>query len=254
MTYCVAVAVKAGIVFCSDSRTNAGIDQISTYSKMHKFGIDGQRQFVIMSAGNLATTQSVIAKVKKDLKDESIPNLYNLSSIHDAADYVGDISLAAQQKHNGGGANYEANFIVGGQIGSSKPAICMVYPQGNHITTSPDTPYLQIGESKYGKPILDRILTLDTSLETAALCALVSMDSTMRSNLTVGPPIEVQVFERDILSLPRYHRFAEDSEYLRQLNKTWDAKLREAFRQMPPLNWSFSWDSQPSGQSESSDS
>lgn len=242
MTYCVAVAVKAGLVFCSDSRTNAGIDQISTYSKMHQFGVDGQRQFVVLSSGNLATTQAVIAKIKKDIKDDTARSLMTVSSIADAADYIGELNVAQQAKHASGGSTYEASFIVGGQIKGSKPRIALVYAQGNHITSSPDTPYLQIGESKYGKPILDRILTLDTTVETAALCTLVSMDSTMRSNLTVAPPIETLVYEADGLVLDRYHRFEEDSEYLRELHRTWDAKLIEAFRQLPPLNWAFSWD------------
>ena len=168
----------------------------------------------------------------------------------DAADYLGDINLAQQSKH-GNGSSYEASFIIGGQISGSKPKIALVYPQGNHIVSSDDTPYLQIGESKYGKPILDRILTPETSLETAGLCALVSMDSTMRSNLTVGPPIELQVYETDSLHLQRYHRFEIDSEYLRQLNRNWDQRLREAFRQMPPLNWSFSWDAKQNEQNGS---
>ncbi len=253
MTYCVAVAVNAGIVFCSDSRTNAGIDQISTYSKMHKFGIDGQRQFVVMSAGNLATSQGVITKIKKDIKDEKPINLNNIASIDEAADYIGEINVSQQNKHTGSGStNYESSFIVGGQIKGSKPKIALIYPQGNHIVSSDDTPYLQIGESKYGKPILDRILNPDTSLETAGLCVLVSMDSTMRSNLTVGPPIELQVYESDSLNLERYHRFEVDSEYLRQLNRNWDQRLREAFRQMPPLNWSFSWDAPQNEQNEPS--
>ncbi|MEX1032323.1 MAG: peptidase [Cellvibrionaceae bacterium] len=242
MTYCVAVAVKAGLVFCSDSRTNAGIDQISTYSKMHQFGLEGQRQFAVLNAGNLATTQAVVAKLKKDIRDETPRSLMTVASIADAADYIGELSVAQQAKHAGRGSTYEASFIVGGQIKDSKPQIALIYPQGNHITSSADTPYLQIGESKYGKPILDRILNLDTTLETAALCTLVSMDSTMRSNLTVGPPIETLVYETDSLSLDRYHRFEEDSEYLRELHRAWDAKLIEAFRQLPPLNWAFSWD------------
>jgi len=255
MTYCVAISVDAGIIFCSDSRTNAGIDQISTYSKMHKFGIEGQRQFVIMSAGNLATSQGVIAKLKKDIKDEAPLNLYKVASVDDAADYLGDVNISQQSKHGSNhGSSYEASFILGGQISGSKPKIALVYPQGNHIVSSDDTPYLQIGESKYGKPILDRILTPETGLETAALCALVSMDSTMRSNLTVGPPIELQVYETDSLHLKRYHRFEIDSEYLRQLNRNWDQRLRDAFRQMPPLNWSFSWDAQQNGQNGSSQS
>src|SRR5690606_2765704 len=166
MTYCVAVTVDAGLVFCSDSRTNAGVDQVSTYSKMYRFGIDGQRQFVILSAGNLATTQAVISRIKKDLRDLAPINLGNVQNMHDAADYVGEISRAEQEKHTNGGAIFEASFILGGQIAGDKPRIMLVYPQGNHITTSKDTPYLQIGESKYGKPILDRILKPETGLDT----------------------------------------------------------------------------------------
>ena len=241
MTYCVAIAVDAGIIFCSDSRTNAGIDQISTYSKMHKFGSEGQRQFVIMSAGNLATTQGVISKLKKDIKDEAPINLYKVGSLDDAADYLGDINLSQQSKH-GNGASYEASFIIGGQIAGSKHKIALVYPQGNHIVSSDDTPYLQIGESKYGKPILDRILTPETSLETSGLCALVSMDSTMRSNITVGPPIEVMLYESDSLLLKRHYRLEQDSEYLRDLKRAWDDRLKEAFRSLPPIQWATMWD------------
>lgn len=251
MTYCVALRVDAGIVFCSDSRTNAGVDQVSTYRKMHKFGIDGQRQFVILSAGNLATTQGVIAKVKKDIKDNAPVNLMTVANIIDAAEYLGEINVNQQEKYASGSTNYEASFIIGGQVTGSKPKIALVYPQGNHITSSTQTPYLQIGESKYGKPILDRILTMDTPLDTAALCTLVSMDSTMRSNLTVGPPIELQIYDSDSLVLNRYYQFDEDSEYLRELHRSWDTRVMEAFRRLPPLNWSLAWDSPPDEQTES---
>lgn len=236
MTYCVAVTVDAGLVFCSDSRTNAGVDQVSTYSKMYRFGIDGQRQFVILSAGNLATTQAVISRIKKDLRDLAPINLGNVQNMHDAADYVGEISRAEQEKHTNGGAIFEASFILGGQIAGDKPRIMLIYPQGNHITTSKDTPYLQIGESKYGKPILDRILKPETGLDTAALCALVSMDSTMRSNLTVGPPIELMVYPVDSFGT-QHARFDEDDEYLRELKRSWDARISEAFLQLPPVIW-----------------
>ncbi len=242
MTYCVAISLDAGLIFVSDSRTNAGVDNVSTYSKMHQFGIDGERQFVILAAGNLATTQGVITQVKRDIKKGMPQNLLTMGHISDAADYIGSINTMVQEKHTGGGANYEASFIVGGQIANSKPSAFLVYPQGNHITTSKDTPYLQIGESKYGKPILDRILSLSSSLETASLCALVSMDSTMRSNLTVGPPIEVIVYEKDSFLLNRYYRFEDDSEYLRQLKKSWDTNLKEAFNKLPPIAWSGNWD------------
>lgn len=242
MTYCVAVSVDAGMVFCSDSLTNAGIDQVSTYSKMFRFGIDGEKQFVILSAGNLATSQATIAKVKNDIKQKAERNLLAMDSVEEAADYIGDLSREEQDKRKVEGKNFEASFIIGGQIGADEQEIILVYPEGNHITTSEDTPYLQIGESKYGKPILDRILTPDLNLETCAMCALVSMDSTMRSNLSVGPPIEALIYKTGTLTLETPHKFDSDSDFLRNLKKEWDQRLKDAFRQMPPLSWAANWD------------
>lgn len=241
MTYCVAVSVKAGIVFCSDSRTNAGVDQISTYRKMHRFGRDGDRQFVILSAGNLATTQAVINQIKNDIQENAFTNIFNVPNMDSAAEYLGQVSLAQQSKYNLGSTIYEANFIIGGQIMGKPHRVMMVYPQGNYITTSKDTPYLQIGESKYGKPILDRIIEPGTTLDTAVLCALVSMDSTMRSNLTVGPP-STCVYEADQLMQGRYFRLLQDSDYLRDLKRAWDERLKDAFRSLPPIQWDTMWD------------
>lgn len=241
MTYCCAVSVKAGIVFCSDSRTNAGVDQVSTYSKMFTFDLGPERQFVVMPAGNLATTQATLAQLKKDIRQNATTSLNTIQSIGEAADYIGDVSKAQQEKHQTQGPGFEASFILGGQIAGSHPRVVMIYPEGNHITSSKDTPYLQVGESKYGKPILDRIIQLDTPLETAALCALVSMDSTMRSNLTVGPPIEMIIYPTDSFSLSNYHRFEEDDDYLRELKKSWDSRLKDAFHQLPPLAWANNW-------------
>lgn len=235
MTYCVAISVSAGMVFCSDSRTNAGVDQISTYSKMFRFDLGPQRQFVVMTAGNLATTQATMAQMKKDIRTNAAVSLNTVGSIGEAADYLGEISRLQQEKHAASGMVFQASFILGGQIAGSDHRIVMIYPEGNHITSSQGTPYLQIGESKYGKPILDRILTLQTPLETAALCALVSMDSTMRSNLTVGPPIEVLIYEAGSFNMQRHYRFTEDSTFLRDLKKSWDSKLRDAFHQLPAL-------------------
>lgn len=229
-------------MFCSDSLTNAGIDQVSTYSKMFRFGIDGERQIVILCAGNLATTQATIATVKSDIKKNAEVNLLNIESLEEAADYIGDISRVQQEKRATEGKKFEASFIIGGQIGSSKHEIILVYPEGNHITTSKDTPYLQIGESKYGKPILDRILQPDLDLDTCAMCALVSMDSTLRSNLSVGPPIEMLLYNTGALVQNNYHRFEEDSEFLRDLKKAWDQLLKDAFLRMPPLTWATNWD------------
>jgi putative proteasome-type protease len=208
---------------------------------MFTFDQGPERQFVILTAGNLATTQATLAQLKKDIRQNTELNLNTVSTIGDAADYVGEVSRAQQEKHNTSGRSYEASFILGGQIAGSHHRVVMIYPEGNHITSSKDTPYLQIGESKYGKPILDRIIQLDTPLETAALCALVSIDSTMRSNLTVGPPIEMIIYPTDSYSLHNYHRFEDDDEYLRELKKSWDSRLKDAFHQLPPLAWAANW-------------
>jgi putative proteasome-type protease len=237
MTYCVAISVAAGMVFCSDSRTNAGVDQISTYSKMFRFEISPERQFVIMTAGNLATTQATMAQLKKDIRQNAAHSLNTVTSIGEAADYLGDVSRQQQDKHALNGVGFQASYILGGQIAGNDHRIVMIYPEGNHITSSKDTPYLQIGESKYGKPVLDRILMPETPLDTAALCALVSMDSTMRSNLSVGPPIELLLYPSSSFSLHTHYRFGDDSPFLRDLKKSWDNNLKEAFHQLPPLRF-----------------
>lgn len=235
MTYCVAISVAAGMVFCSDSRTNAGIDQVSTYSKMFRFDFGTERQFVVLTAGNLATTQATLAQLKRDVRQNAPLSLATVATVGEAADYLGEISRQQQEKHALSGSGFQASFILGGQIAGQDHRIVMIYPEGNHITSSKDTPFLQIGESKYGKPILDRILNLDTPLETAALCALVSMDSTMRSNLSVGPPIELLLYQANSFSMQTHYRFGEDSAFLRDLKKAWDSRLKEAFHQLPPL-------------------
>tara|TARA_R110000824_G_scaffold279180_1_gene467404 strand:- start:49562 stop:50320 length:759 start_codon:yes stop_codon:yes gene_type:complete len=242
MTYCVAISVTAGIVFCSDSRTNAGVDQVSTYSKMFTFNALPDRKLVLLSAGNLATSQSTLAKLQRDIRRNAEININTVSTIGEAADYIGGVYRGQLEKHGGSGPEFESSFLLGGQIQGSQHRVVKIYSAGNHITSSKDTPYLQIGESKYGTPILDRIINLDTSLETAALCALVSMDSTMRSNLTVGPPVEILLYPTDSYNTSNYNRFEEDSKYLRELKKNWDQKLKEAFNQLPPLAWASSWE------------
>ncbi len=197
-----------------------------------------------MTSGNLATTQSVISRIRRDIKEQTDTNLMTVPTVRDAAEYLGEVSVKIQEKNaaTGSGVNYEANFIIGGQVMNAKQGIFHVYPQGNNITTSKDTCFLQIGESKYGKPILDRIMNPDTTIETACLCGIVSMDSTMRSNLTVGPPIEVVVYNKDSLVIDRRYRFEEDSDYLRELKRCWDENLKDAFSNLPPIAWSSNWD------------
>lgn len=241
MTYCLAITVDAGLVFASDSRTNAGVDQISTYSKMHTFGADGDRQIVLLSAGNLATTQAVITKLKRQREEGAQVHLGTVRDMAALAEYVGCVSRAQGAKHGKAvaraGFSADATFIVGGQIGQETPQIFLVYPQGNFITTSGHTRFLQIGEAKYGKPILDRIIQPSTSLDEAALCALVSMDSTTRSNVTVGPPFEMLCYERDSLRLDRYRCLSEDDPYLLEIKRAWNEKLAQAFAELPRLAW-----------------
>jgi putative proteasome-type protease len=241
MTYCVAITIDAGLVFASDSRTHAGVDQVSTYSKMHTFGCDGERQVVLLNSGNLATTQAVITQVRRDRDEKTAMNIDTARDMAELAEYVGSVSRAQGAKHGKAvaraGFSADATFIVGGQIGQESPQIFLVYPQGNFITTSGHTRFLQVGEAKYGKPILDRIIQPSTGLDEAALCALVSMDSTMRSNVTVGPPIEILCYVRDSLRLQRYRCLKEDDSYLMGIKRAWNEKIAQAFADLPALAW-----------------
>jgi putative proteasome-type protease len=235
MTYCVAIKVNDGIIFCSDSRTNAGIDQVNVYTKMYHFGEAGKYQLSILAAGNLATTQAVLNQVKKDLTSAAPSNLSSVNSIQEVAEYLGHISVE-KQSITGGGQVFQASFIVGGQYNMEPHEIAMIYPEGNYITATSLTPFLQIGESKYGKPILDRIIKPSTDLQTCALCALVSMDSTIKSNLSVGPPIDIQFYQTNSLRPGDRFHFKEDDEYLKKINASWNDKLIDAFSQLPALD------------------
>ena len=237
MTYCLAIAVDAGLVFASDSRTNAGADQISTHSKMHRFGGDGERSLALLSAGNLATTQAVVAAVERDIRHGARRSLTTVEDMQVAAEYVGRISTEEQEKHRTTRREEEfvpeATFILGGQIRGEAPRIELIYPEGNFVRSSESTPFLQIGEVKYGKPILDRIIDHDTPLDRALKCALVSMDSTMRSNATVGPPVECLVYRADTFSSGVHAVLDEDDDYLAGLRRSWAENIRVAFNSLP---------------------
>jgi putative proteasome-type protease len=237
MTYCLGIAVQEGLVFVSDSRTNAGVDNVSAYSKMYSYGVPGERQFFICASGNLATTQGVITQIERDMRKPSATSLLSVSSVADAAAYIGAISRAEQEKNTGGGPIFEANFLVGGEVAGARCRLFMIYPQGNYIQSSRQTPFLQIGESKYGKPILDRIVNMAMPLNQAALCALVSMEATLRSNLTVGPPIELNAYAAGSLQPASYRSFGDEDTYMRDLKLSWDALLQEAFERLPQINW-----------------
>lgn len=240
MTYCLAINVDDGLVFCSDSRTSAGVDNISTYSKLHTFVWPGDRVFVLLSAGNLATTQAVVKKLKSDIPNGLAPNLLTAKTMQEAVDYVGIVSTFVQKQQTDrdtANTSFEATFIFGGQIGGEPPEIFMIYPQGNYIHESREHPFLQIGEVKYGKPILDRVIKHDVQLERAARCALVSMNSTIRSNVTVGPPVDLLIYPRDSLSEGRRLYLSEDNEFARELSSKWNEGLLMALNGLPPFEW-----------------
>ena len=241
MTYCVAIKLDDGLVFASDSRTNAGVDQVSTYSKMHTFETEGERLFVVLTAGNLATTQAVVNRLKREMEEGVEGSFADVTHMSEAAEYLGRVNREEQEKHSEAlsksGIVAEATLIIGGQIQGDEPEIYRVYPQGNYITTSTHTPFLQIGESKYGKPILDRIITPFTQLGDAARCALVSIDSTIRSNLTVGPPIEVFVYEGGSYAFEHYLCLDADNDYLHSLTHAWDDNIKKAFIDLPRFDW-----------------
>ena len=243
MTYCLAVSVNKGLVFASDSRTNAGVDYVTTYSKMNTFVWPGERICVLLTAGNLATSQAVMNNIKTDLEESKVKmNLRKGKHLHEVAHYVGRLSQNEQRQHadameKAGNSSAEASFILGGQIAGQSPEIYLIYPQGNYISASPETPYLQIGENKYGKPILDRIITPTTSLEDAARCALVSLESTIRSNISVGPPIELAMHTSDSIEEPYHLTLSLNSQLYKSMQKQWNEGLRRAFIRLPRFEW-----------------
>ncbi len=242
MTYCVAIKVNDGLVFAADTRTAAGVDDVRTYNKLHVLDVPGERVFVILSAGNLATTQYVLAYARREMNDPEVrTSLRTVRHMFDAADYIGQLSVRAQkqarQEEGYSSVNVETTMILGGQIRGEDPAIYLIYPLGNCIAASPETPFLQIGEIKYGKPILDRFVRAHVKLEDAARCALVSLDSTMRSNISVGPPVDVAILPRDGLRISHTLRLDFDTPYMAALKETWARQLANAITALPKFDW-----------------
>ena len=242
MTYCLAIQSLDGFVLASDSRTHAGIDQASVYGKMHRFPVGPDRMLVLLSAGSLATTQALVHRAEQALaRDEPGRSLIRAMTVFDAAQFIGQMSVEIQSQHwdalNRSGFSPEATFILAGQIAGQEPEMFLIYPQGNCIKPPPDTPFLQIGESKYGKPILSRVVHPEISLEDAARCALVSLDSTMRSNLTVGPPIDLMLYRRDRFVPDQALRLDFQSPYYAQIQSAWSQGLRAAFAGLPRFDW-----------------
>jgi putative proteasome-type protease len=236
MTYCVGVQVDEGLVFLSDSRTNAGVDHISTFRKMTLFEIPGDRVLAVLSAGNLAVSQSVTGLLRERVANAK-SSLLAARSMADVARLVGDavreVFLRDAESLKLHGIEFNPRFIVGGQISGEAPRLFHVYSAGNFIESTPDTRYFQIGESKYGKPIIDRVVKAETPLAAVAKCALISMDSTIRSNLSVGMPLDLAIVRRDALQISLHRSIGADDAYFKVIRDGWGESLRNAFHALP---------------------
>ncbi len=244
MTYCVGIRLNAGLVFLSDSRTNAGMDQISTFRKMMVYERPGDRFMVMLSAGNLSISQSV----REILQVEKIPGddgehitIWNAKSMFDAVRVLGSAVRRVYEQDGpslkAAGVDFNASMIFGGQIAGEAMRMFLVYSAGNFIEATRETCFFQVGESKYGKPILDRVLTPDTGLDEAAKCALVSMDSTLKSNLGVGLPLDLLVYRDGALASDEIVCIDENNPYFRMIHTTWGQRLREVFESIDDPRW-----------------
>jgi putative proteasome-type protease len=228
--------LREGLVFAADTRTNAGVDHISTFRKMHVFERRGERSIVLLTSGNLATAQSVVSYLCERAQHEDEINIYNVGSMFGAAQLVGEtisevITLSSVGQQNGG-VDFGLNVLLGGQIAGERPRLFHIYPQGNFIEATEDTTYFQIGEIKYGKPIIDRIVNYETSISHATKCTLISFDSTIRSNLSVGLPIDLAIYNEDSFEL-KISRINENDDYWKALRQAWGNGLRQQFEQLP---------------------
>jgi putative proteasome-type protease len=242
MTYCVSMLLDTGLVFLSDSRTNAGVDQVNTFRKTTVFEQPGERVLVLQVAGNLSVAQSVISYLHDQIAaGGDAPTLYNCHNLHDAACVVGAALRAIYARDGASLKNFNLEFnpaiIIGGQIRGERPRLFNVYAAGNFIEATPETTYFQIGESKYGKPIIDRVIRRSSSLTNAIKCALISMDSTIRSNLSVGPPLDLVIVRRDGLRVARHASIGVGDAYFRSISSGWSDALRHAFMNLPEHDW-----------------
>src|SRR6202034_404062 len=240
MTYCLGIMTREGLVMASDSRTNAGYDQVNVCRKMHTFVLPGERAFVLLTSGSLSLTQSTITLMQDDFQQGR--GLAQAESMYAAARVVGDtvrrvsdLDRAALEKDD---FKFNIHLLLGGQVKGEKPNLFLIYPQGNPLSATEESPYLQIGEVKYGRPILDRGIEFDsTSLEVAGTYALLSLDAAMRSNVTVGPPLDVLLYQNDRLDFDRYRRFEEDDPELAMMHARWEQALRRAVEDLPNLQF-----------------
>lgn len=240
MTYCVGILVAGGLVMIGDTRTNAGIDNIATFRKLHLFETPGERVIGVATSGNLSISQSVLSLVNEGILNPEtglVETLYNVPTMLAAAHLIGramrkiyEIDGAALEEH---GLHFDMKVLLGGQIGDQDLHLFHLYSEGNSIEATPDTPYLQIGEPKYGKPILDRAISHEVEVRDALKIGLISMDSTLQSNLSVGLPVDILVIRRDELRAAVFHRITDQDAYFRDLRNRWGEALRAAHQSIP---------------------
>ena len=243
MTYCVGLYLRNGLVFMSDTRTNAGVDNVSVFRKLHRWSVPGERALVLLSAGNLATTQAVVSILDERVKapDERAPSLLEVPSMFQAAQLVGttlrDVIAAYSGTGQTGESAFGATMILGGQIAGGEHRLFLIYPEGNFIEASDDNPFFQIGETKYGRPILVRALDRDMSFEDAVRLLMVSFDSTIKANLSVGLPLDLLVYNKDSLALEQPTRIQADDPYYTLISENWGQSLKDALVQLPPFSF-----------------
>ena len=246
MTYCVAIRNSTGLVFLSDSRTNAGVDQISTFRKMHIYEVPGERVMVLLTAGNLAVSQSVATGLKvqmdRDIGGSGEKSLASCPNMFSAAKVVGDAVRKVYERDAASlrefGIEFNVSLLLGGQVKGEEPRLFHIYSAGNFIEATGETPYFQLGESKYGKPILDRVIGGGLSLDEVAKCALISMDSTIKSNLSVGLPLDLLCYERDSFSVTKHKLIDSKDEYFASIRGRWADQLKKVFNELPePGYW-----------------
>jgi putative proteasome-type protease len=240
MTYCVGIRLNAGLVFLADSRTNAGVDQVGTFRKLGVYENQGERMMVLMTAGNLSISQAV-RQVLSTYVGSNGATIWTAINMFEAARVVGEavraVHMQEAAKLAGFGVDFNISLVFGGQIGGERCRLFHVYSAGNFIESHDENPYFQIGEAKYGKPILDRVLTPRTSLDDAAKCALVSMDSTLRSNISVGLPLDLLVYEEGSLAVTRFVTIDEHNQYFNALRHSWGQQLKTVFEGIAAPVW-----------------
>ena len=239
MTYCLGIVTDEGLVMASDSRSNAGFDQVNVCRKMYRFVQEGERVFVILTSGSLSISQSVMSLLRLDF--DAGQGLALARSMYQASRIVGEcvrrvseIDRASLERDS---FTFNVNLLLGGQVRGEEPGLFLIYPQGNPLQATEDSPYLQLGECKYGRPILDRGIDMATSLEVAAKYALLSFDATMRSNVTVGPPIDLLLYKKNAFTVTRYRRLSAYDHDLNLIHASWEQSLRRAVEQLPEIHF-----------------